>query len=147
VVSRLPLGASVRGPSAWIVWQAARDSLRSRLRQLEVDPHVHGGVVRHFRGTLNDLEQAALEFREWERSRSATDSAELESAGLNAGLEGPSFRWVDTGLVARQLGCSRRWVTTLCRTGQLAGTRFGREWRIDPSSVEEFHLRGVVNAA
>jgi excisionase family DNA binding protein len=146
VVSRLPLGASVRGPSAWIVWQTARDLLRSRLRQLELDPHVHRDVVRQLRGTLNDLEQAALEFREWERSRSAADSAELESAGLDAGLEGPSFRWVDTGSVARELGCSRRWVTTLCRIGQLAGTRVGREWRIDPSSVEDFQLRGA-NAA
>jgi hypothetical protein len=90
--SQMPLGTSVRGPSAWILWQTARDSLQSRLRQLELDPHVHRDVVRHLRGTLADLELAAWQYRDWESARSAADSAE-PSWGRARCRVGPSS-WV-----------------------------------------------------
>jgi hypothetical protein len=140
--SQMPLGASVRGPSAWILWQTARDSLQSRLRQLELDPHVHRDVVRHLRGTLADLELAAWQYRDWESARSAADSAEPSWDVLDAGLDRPPG-WMDTGLAAASLGCSERWVTTLCLTGRLAATKRGRAWTIDPESVEDYRLRGV----
>ncbi len=54
-------------------------------------------------------------------------------------------RW-DVKSVAASLGFSERWVTTLCRTGQLAAIKQGRVWLVDPVSVEDFRLRGV-NAA
>jgi hypothetical protein len=54
-------------------------------------------------------------------------------------------RW-DVKSVAASLGFSERWVTTLCRTGQLAAIKHGRVWLVDPVSVEDFRLRGV-NAA
>ena len=44
------------------------------------------------------------------------------------------------------LNCGPRWVTALCQQGRLAATKRGRSWLIDPSSVEDFQLRGV-NAA
>jgi hypothetical protein len=143
VTGRSPLGACVRGPSAWIVWQVLRDPLSARIGQLERDPHVHPGVVRELRGTAADLETAAFEYRDWEAARSATDSVEVPAAGVPAGLDRP-LGW-DTGLVARELGCTERWVTTLCRTGQLAAIKQGRTWFIDASSVEDY-MRGV-NAA
>ena len=142
---RMPLGACVRGPSAWIVWQTGRDSLRSRLHQLERDPGVDAVVVRHFWGTLADLELAAREFREFEAARSAADSAEAPPSGVEAVLERPSDRW-DTGSVAASLRCSARWVTTLCMTGRLAAVKRGRTWFIDPESVEEYKRRST-NAA
>jgi Helix-turn-helix domain len=132
--SQMPLGASVRGPSAWILWQTARDSLQSRLRQLELDPHAHRDVVCHLRGTLADLELAAWQYRDWESAPSAADSAEPSWDVLDAGY---------TGLAAASLGCSERWVTTLCLTGRLAATKRGRAWTIDPESVEDYRLRGV----
>jgi hypothetical protein len=100
----------------------ARDSLLARIRQLERDPGVHRDVVRHFRGTLNDLEQAALEFREWERVRSAAESAEVSAGVLDGGLERP---WLDTKSAAVILGCRERWVTQLCLTGRSGGGQAG----------------------
>jgi hypothetical protein len=105
---------------------------------VEVDP---GG----FRNTIEDLELAADEFRAWDAVRNAADSAEASESGLASDLDCPS-RWVDAGSVAASLGCTVRWVTQLCLTGRLAATKRGRSWLIDPSSVEDFHLRGA-NAA
>jgi excisionase family DNA binding protein len=80
-----------------------------------------------------------------DRSRAeVADSVEVPRGGVDAVLDRPTG--MDTGSVARELNCSRRWVTTLCRTGQLAGTRVGREWRIDLDSVEDFKQRGVEAA-
>src|SRR5215204_1935791 len=70
-----PLGAYVRGSSAWILWQVLHEPLRARIRQLEVDPGVPGDVVRHLRGTAADLEEAARQYREV--ACSASESAEL----------------------------------------------------------------------
>jgi hypothetical protein len=143
--NRPPLGANVRGSSAWIVWQLLRDPIRARIRQLELDPGVHRDVVRHLRGTAADLEMAALEYRDWEMVRSAADSVEAPGSGLAAGLDCPS-RWVDAGSVAASLGCTVRWVTQLCLVGRLAAVKQGRIWRIDVSSVEDFKRRGVEAA-
>jgi excisionase family DNA binding protein len=140
-----PLGAYVRGSSAWIVWQTARDSLSSRLRQLESDPHVHRDVVRHLRGTLADLELAAIAYRDWERARSVADSVEVTRGGSSAGLENLPG-WGDTSEVAASLGCSKRWVTALIQQGKLAATKRGRAWFIDLDSVEDFKRRGAVAA-
>ena len=141
--NRPPLGASVRGPSAWILWQTTRDSLRSRLRQLELDPGVDRGIVRGFRNTIEDLKLAAHEYRDWELARNATESAEVPQGGRDAGLGNPSQRWVDTSEVAASLNCSKRWVTQLIQQGRLVAAKRGRSWRIDASSVEDFQQRGA----
>ena len=143
--NRLPLGACVRGPSAWILWQTTRVSLRSRLRQLAADPGVDPRIVAGFRNTIADLELAAGEFRDWERARSAADSAEVPVGGLAAGLERP-LSWGTTGSAAEALACSPRWVTQLIAMGRVSATRVGPEWRVDLDSVEDFKLRGA-NAA
>jgi hypothetical protein len=104
----LPLGAHVRGSSAWIVWQLLRDSLRSRIRQLELDPGVHPDVVRQLHATAADLEEAAQQYREWQRN--AADSVEVSGGGAGAGLACPVGRW-DASTAAASLGCSERWVT------------------------------------
>jgi hypothetical protein len=136
----MPLGCDVRGPYAWITWQAARDVLVSRLGQLERDPSVHRDIVRGFRNTLDDLELAAVSFRDWERSRAdrnATEAAEVSGGGGGAGS---ALRptGMDVGAVAASLDCSERWVTQLCLTGRLAATKQGRSWRIDPGSLEDY---------
>jgi hypothetical protein len=59
---RPPLGANVRGMSAWILWQVSREALQVRIRQLELDPYVHRDVVRELRSTAADLEEAARQF-------------------------------------------------------------------------------------
>ena len=82
VSSRLPLGANVRGTSAWIIWQILRDPLQARIRQLEVDPGVSRDVVGALRGTAADLEMAAREYREWIAARSASESSEARIADL-----------------------------------------------------------------
>jgi Helix-turn-helix domain len=140
--NRPPLGANVRGASAWIVWQLLRDPIRTRIRQLELDPAVHRGVVRQLRGTAADLEEAARQYRDWIMGRSAADSAEASVTALDTGLDGPP-RWVDTSMVAASLGCSERWVTQLCLTGRLAATKQGRSWLIDSTSVEDYKRRGA----
>jgi excisionase family DNA binding protein len=145
-VSRLPLGVHLRGAPLWIVWVTARDSLQSRLAQLERDPYVHRDVVRQLRGALADLEFGAQQFRDWELARNATESAEVPQGGRDAGLGNPSQRWVDTSEVAASLNCSKRWVTQLIQQGRLAAAKRGRSWRIDASSVEDFQQRGA-NAA
>lgn len=140
-----PLGASVQGSSAWIIWQVLQEPLRVRVRQLEVDPGVHRDVVRHLRGTAVELEEAARQYREWDSARSAADSAEAPGDGFPAGLDCPS-RWADAGSVAASLGCTVRWVTQLCLVGRLAAVKVGRSWSIDPDSVQDFKQRGA-NAA
>jgi hypothetical protein len=141
---RPPLGANVRGSSAWIVWQLLRDPLRVRIRQLELDPGVHPDVVRQLRGAEADLETAARQYRDWVDDRSASESAEAPPSGVDASLDRPFG--LDTGSVAASLGCSERWVTQLCLTGQLAAVKVGRSWSIDPDSVQDFKQRGA-NAA
>jgi hypothetical protein len=145
-VTRL-LAVPVRGPAAWVLWHVSRDALRVRIGQFERDPNVPRSVVAELRALAADLEEAARQYRELvDRSRGeVADSVEVPAASVPAGLEGP-LGW-DTGLVAAELNCSRRWDSTLCVMGRLAATRVGREWRIDPSSVEDFKLRGVSSAA
>jgi hypothetical protein len=135
VRSQMPLGACVRGSSAWIIWQLVRDSLQSRIHQFERDPGVHPGVVRQLRGTATDLEEAARLYREW-ASCSAAEAIEAPPSGLEAVLDRPSG--LDTGSVATSLGCSERWVTQLCLTGRLVAVKVGRVWSIDPDSVREY---------
>jgi Helix-turn-helix domain len=139
------LGACVRGSSAWTIWQLLRDPLRTRIRQLEVDPGVHRDVVRQLQGTAADLELAAREYREWESARAAKESIEVPPGGVDAVLDRPSLRW-DTGSAAASLGCSERWVTQLCLTGRLAAVKRGRSWFIDPESVGDYKRKGA-NAA
>jgi excisionase family DNA binding protein len=140
--SRPPLGANVRGPSAWIVWQTARDSLLSRLRQLEVNPNVDRSIVRGFRNTIDDLELAAHGYRDWELVRNAADSVEVDSAGADGDSGCPPQRW-GVGKTAASLNCSPRWVTALIAQGRLAAVKHGREWRVDVDSVEDFKRRGA----
>jgi excisionase family DNA binding protein len=150
VVSRLPLGVHLRGAALWVVWQTARDSLRSRLRQLEMDPYVHRDVVGQLGGVLAELELGAPQFRDWESARRSVsevaDSVEVPRGGSDAGLRNPPNRWVDVGEVAAVLNCSARWVTALCQQGRLAAVKVGRSWSIDPESVRDFKQRGA-NAA
>jgi hypothetical protein len=148
VTGRPLLAASVSGAPAWILWQVSRDALQVRIRQLSLDPNVHSDVVRELRAMAAGLEEAARQYREMvDRSRSeVADSAEVAGRGFAAGLGNLPSRWVDTGLVAAELGCSERWVTQLCLTGRLAATKRGRSWFIDPDSVQDYMLRGA-NAA
>jgi excisionase family DNA binding protein len=60
-------------------------------------------------------------------------------------LKGP-LGWGTASMVAASLGCSTRWITQLCRMGQLAAVKVGRSWSIDPDSVQDFKQRGA-NAA
>jgi excisionase family DNA binding protein len=148
-VTRLPLGVHLRGAALWVVWVTARDCLQSRLRQLSSDPNVHVDVVRQLRGALDDLELGARAYRDWEAARSVSvvaDSVEVAGGGSDAGLGNLPNRWVDVGEAAMILGCSKRWVTALIQQGRVVAAKHGREWRIDPSSVEDFKLRGA-NAA
>jgi hypothetical protein len=142
--SRPPLGACVRGSSAWIIWQLLRDPLRTRIGQLALDPGVDPLVVRQLRGTEADLELAAREYRAWEAARNATESTEVPRGGFVGGLDRPSG--LDTGSVAASLGYTVRWVTQLCLVGRLAAVKVGRSWSIDPDSVQDFKQRGA-NAA
>jgi hypothetical protein len=141
VSGRRPLGAYVRGSSAWIIHQLLQDSLPSRIRQLELDPGVHRDVVRQLRGTAADLELAAREYRVWFAARSAAESAEVPRGRVAAGSDRPP-RWVDTGSAAASLGCTVRWITQLCLVGRLAAVKVGRVWSIDPESVQVYRQRG-----
>jgi hypothetical protein len=141
----LPLGAHVRGPSAWIVWQLLRAPLETRIAQLQRDPNVDPQVVRGLKQTASDLQSAAGQYREWAAARNAADSAEVPNASVDAGLKGP-LGWGTASMVAASLGCSTRWITQLCRMGQLAAVKVGRSWSIDPDSVQDFKQRGA-NAA
>jgi hypothetical protein len=141
----LPLGAHVRGPSACIVWQLLRPPLKSRIAELQRDPNVDPQVVRGLKQTASDLQSAAGQYREWAAARNAADSAEVPNASVDAGLKGP-LGWGTASMVAASLGCSTRWITQLCRMGQLAAVKVGRSWSIDPDSVQDFKQRGA-NAA
>jgi hypothetical protein len=142
VSSRLPLGACVRGPSAWVIWQLLGESLPARIRQLELDPGVHRDVVRQLRITEADLKEAAHQYRDWSAERS--ESVEVPNSADLGGLERP------LGMVAREaaavLGCGERWITQLCLSGRLAAVKRGRTWFIDAGSVEDFKRRGVYAA-
>jgi excisionase family DNA binding protein len=145
-VSRPLLSASVSGSSAWIIYQVLHAPLRVRIRQLECDPHISGGVVRDLRVTAAAIQEAARQYRELvDGSRSVpADSAERSLSASDADLGNPPQ--VGVAEVAVMLNCGPRWVTTLCRMGQLAATKQGREWRIDVSSVEDYKARGVEAA-
>jgi hypothetical protein len=148
-MSRPPLGANVRGSSAWIVWQLVREPLWTRIRQLEIDPNVDAAVVRQLKGTAADMESAAQQYREWQQACSATgvtDSVEVPFASNVAALDCSSRGRGTASMVAASLGCSTRWVTTLISQGKLAAVKRGRSWSVDLSSVEDFKMRGV-NAA
>jgi excisionase family DNA binding protein len=148
VTGRPLLAASVSGAPAWILWQVSREALQLRIRQFERDPYVNPQVVRDLRATAAGLEEAARQYRELvDRSRSVVaDSVEVPRGGSDAGLGNLPNRWVDVGEAAMILGCSKRWVTALIQQGRVVAAKHGREWRIDPSSVEDFKLRGA-NAA
>jgi Helix-turn-helix domain len=145
-VSRPLLSASVSGSSAWIIYQVLHAPLRVRIRQLECDPHISGGVVRDLRVTAAAIQEAARQYRELvDGSRSVpADSAERSLSASDADLGNPPQ--VGVAEVAVMLNCGPRWVTTLCRMDQLAATKQGREWRIDVSSVEDYKARGVEAA-
>jgi excisionase family DNA binding protein len=145
--SRQPLlGASVSGSSAWIIAMLLREVLPARIRQLEVDPHISGGVVRDLRGTAAAIQEAARQYRELVDGSPSVpaDSAERSLSASDADLRNPPQ--VGVAEVAVMLNCGPRWVTTLCRMGQLAATKQGREWRIDVSSVEDYKAQGVKAA-
>jgi excisionase family DNA binding protein len=97
-------------------------------------------------GTAAAIEEAARQYRVLvESSRSeVTESVEVPRGGCGAGLGNPPQ--VGVAEVAVMLNCGPRWVTALCQQGRLAATKRGRSWLIDPSSVEDFQLRGA-NAA
>ena len=142
------LSAPVSGSSAWIIYQVLHEPLKTRIRQLQVDPHVPGDVVRDLRVTAAAIQEAARQYKELvESSRSeVADSVEQAQGGSGGGLGNPLSRWVDVGEVAAMLNCSPRWVTGLCQQGRLAATKHGRCWLIDRDSVDDYMLRGA-NAA
>jgi DNA (cytosine-5)-methyltransferase 1 len=49
--------------------------------------------------------------------------------------------------VARRLNKTPRWIRELCQTGQLKADKLGRDWLIDPKSVEQYEhgQNGKVN--
>src|SRR5215218_3345172 len=98
----LPLGAHVRGSSAWIIWQLLRAPLETRIAQLQRDPNVDPQVVRGLKQTASDLQSAAGQYREWAAARNA---AEVPNASVDAGLKGP-LGWGTASMVAASLGCS-----------------------------------------
>jgi uncharacterized protein YegP (UPF0339 family) len=112
MVGGLPLGAHVRGSSAWIVWQLLRAPLETRIAQLQRDPNVDPQVVRGLKQTASDLQSAAGQYRDWAAGRNAAGSAEVPTASVDAGLKGP-LGWGTASMVAASLGCSTRWITQL----------------------------------
>jgi excisionase family DNA binding protein len=145
VTGRPLLSAAISGPSAWIVHQLLAAPLKHRIEQLQRDPHVPRRVVDDLQGTAAAIQEAARQYRELvDRSRSVVaDSVEVPRGGSGACLGSLPNGWVDTSLVAAELGCSERWVTQLCLTGRLAATKRGRSWLIDRDSVEDYILRGA----
>jgi hypothetical protein len=141
---RLPLGAYARGPNAVITWRDCREVLQERLRKLECDRWTNPALVRGFRAWVSDLEAAALAAQDWDRARSATESAEVPGNALETRLERPPR--LDTKAVAVILDCEVRWVTQLCVTGRLSAVKRGRMWEIDPDSVEDFKIKEGIPA-
>lgn len=96
-------------------------------------------------GSTSKLEAA------WPTMRAMQDAAALTSAsGFRSGGEldvpapsphGPTLSTTDA---ASRLDCDPRWVRELCRNGTLDATRDGRDWRIDPASIDRYrrHRQG-----
>jgi excisionase family DNA binding protein len=84
--------------------------------------------------------------REWHRDavRQATSvrgNAETEIVNDDGDSDRPPPS--DTDVVAGQLGVSARQVRNLCKSEALRATRVGRNWAIDPTSVEEYAMRNA----
>ena len=53
----------------------------------------------------------------------------------------PQVKWLRTATVARQFGCSRRTVLRMIERGEVDGVRFGRSWRVEHSSLDDYVRR------
>jgi len=59
----------------------------------------------------------------------------------------PAVRWLRVGTVARQFKCSPKKVRRLIKRGEIEGVRFGREWRIDHDSLDQYVREDSVRFA
>jgi excisionase family DNA binding protein len=108
-------GASVSGPpEAWL-WIAAWTSRAGR----------SAGLPRALRDFIAAAEAAAR----------ADPTRALPSTEVTAEASSTLVE-VDVRTVAARLGCTPRWVTTLCSTGRITARKVGRTWLIDAASVD-----------
>jgi len=56
----------------------------------------------------------------------------------------PEVRWLRVSTVARQFGCDPKRVRRLIKRGDIDGVRFGRQWRVDHESLDEYVRRDSV---
>ena len=133
----MPLGANVRGFSAMVTWQVAHGPIKAVIKRLELDPAVHRGYAEDLRATLADLQMAGRAYAEWRQAVSAAGSADLPQApDVSSSNHFPPGLWWSSSETAERLTVSARRVRQLCAQGRLSAVKRGREWFIDPASIE-----------
>jgi excisionase family DNA binding protein len=68
---------------------------------------------------------------------------EVEARMANRRTKKAASGFLDVPAVAVRLGCIDRWVRYLLKTGQLNGTRLGRQWVIREEDVADYERRLV----
>jgi excisionase family DNA binding protein len=56
----------------------------------------------------------------------------------------PSTSWLRVSTVARQFGCTPRTVLRMIERGDIDAVPFGRGWRVDHRSLDDFLRQGTV---
>ena len=56
----------------------------------------------------------------------------------------PRTKWLRVGTVARQFGCAPKTVLRLIKRGELDGVLFGRCWRVEHASLDDYVRRDAM---
>ena len=59
----------------------------------------------------------------------------------------PPTSWLRVETVAREFGCAPKTVVRMIRRGEIDGVPFGRGWRVDHRSLDEYVRRGEPRKA
>lgn len=70
-----------------------------------------------------------------EAASRAAVTTRVPSTEVATGVPG-RLEELDVGTVAVRLGCTPRWVRYRCETGHFKARKVGRQWLIDPSSID-----------
>ena len=59
----------------------------------------------------------------------------------------PRTKWLRVGTVARQFGCAPKTVVRMIKRGEIDGVLFGRGWRVDHRSLDDYVRRSPLPTA
>ncbi|WP_157884030.1 helix-turn-helix domain-containing protein [Arthrobacter alpinus] len=131
------MGAHVSGGPAFIIANLIElTKVDDRLRGLP--PELRAATLE----TLDDIRGAAAV---WDRSRKGNQAPEVVGIQDVAVTVDALESFLTTAQAADVLGVSERRVRQLADVGTLAGRKLGRQWQLDPESVQARRLAADIS--